>query len=246
MSYRLHKTLGYGFVDLHTDGKDSIDDERINTSSFLLDYYIFLDKYKDNHEAFDDYIAFIQKNNLSTDLDSISLLEEVKKDRISMDSCITYNADYGLKSVLCLTPFSELRRSDSWKRSGNTLDAYEAQLTKGEDWDKPVLEIVPGGIYPFLQIYIDKRTWKNIRITDSDRWNRVNNECKEIGNVPDYMEPKMTEAAQKAGFDSWQEARENIVEAPPNDIINLMKWSGLVTDEKYILDVKPMLYTYWS
>lgn len=246
MSYRLHKTLGYGFTDLKTDKQGHICDERINSSSFILDFDIYMDTYEDNTEAFDDYIAFIKNNNLKTDLDSVRFLEEAKTNKIPVDNVLTYNFEYGLDSVLCITPFSQLHRSDPWKRSGNTLDSYEAQLTKGQKWDEPVLELVPGGIYPFLGIYVDKRTWRSIRITEVDSWNRVNQECEEIGHVPDYMEPKMNEAAKKAGFETWQEARENLVEAPPNDIVNLIRWSGLLTDEKYLLDVKPMLYTYWS
>jgi hypothetical protein len=246
LSYRLQKALGYGFVDVKTDGHGRASDERINSSSFILDFEVFIDKYEDSAEAFEDYIDFIKNNNLKTDLDSISFLEEAKNNKVSVDSALTYNFEYGLDSVLCITPFSQLHRSDPWKRSGNTLDAYEAQLTKGDQWDKPVLEIIPGGIYPFLGIYVDKRTWRNIRITEVDSWNRLNKECEEMGYVSEYMEPKMDEAAKRAGFETWQEARENLVEAPPNDIVNLIRWSGLLTDEKYLLEIKPMLYTYWS
>jgi hypothetical protein len=52
--------------------------------------------------------------------------------------------------------------------------------------------------------------------------------------------------ANKMGFESADDANENIVPYVPGDVRDLAVWTSLFTDENAWKDLRPMVITYWA
>jgi len=248
MSYRIHKVLGYGFDDLKYDKKE-LTDSRLNFNSFLLNEEEFMNHFDFRaSKALEDYKKFLSQKDLKLGMDTPrSIGDLIDKGGVYVDNAVTFDSEFGSKKVICFTPLTLIKTTSSpWKRYGDHIDSYDSESKKNPY--KPRVQIIKGGIYPFISNYEDRETGKRLDSWSLNSWLRNYDKLK----GKDFSEATAVElydleiTASELGYKTVEEARDRIVASPQPDIVNLLRWSGTINDENALYNLKPMLYTYWS
>jgi hypothetical protein len=250
MGIRIHKVMGYGITDLQTH-KGYITDPRFNLQSVP-----FLNWDDDSEEPEDDledatgyfkYIEALRKNRregatmLDLGYDYYTLKRDLGK-KHSVLSSIVFNFEMGSPNTLCLVPVGQ---QDSWMRYDDPID-YEEEFIrsskkKSKNADlKPRVDLIPkDNLYPYSE-YDDIRTGE--RVKDEN-----------LRTVRSMIELNLIEGEQldsfinsQLGIASYEEFKQYIVPRTPQDLVDLVNYTKLLTDIKYIRDFKPMIYSYWS
>ena len=244
MGIRIRKQIGYALTDVSSIEEDP----RLNVDSVLLDGEKFYDTFNSSDDALRDYLRFIQVNDLCDVGESVSQYEAIlEKGRSpSLENCVVHFREHSeTRKIMLFIPYLYLRE---WSRYDDMLDYVEASLKP--DPTEVVVEELRGGIYPYSGSYVDKRTGKtpggrfgSYKIMDLIRYI---NDCKDKGIKPSTLELGHVETLKELNLSSFEEFQEFIVPEIPSGIINVIKWGKVFTDEKYIYDLKPILYTYWS
>jgi len=243
MSSRIQKQLGYGLLDLKTKDGWKIDDPRINNDSILLDEDKMYDKYDTVENALADYKEYLKVNPARGGMDSAKTIDKFPTQLF--DRLVTHRPEGGKKDVLIITPLSSLD-AYKWYRSDDMIDYTEASLLKHPT--KPIVKVFNNGFYPFIGNYIDKRTGESLKSFYIQSWIRALNSTGHP-KKKEFSEKEinfLSDAAFDAGFDNYKDAVEFIIPAPQDDVASISRWGELFTDDKYLYDLKPILYTYWS
>lgn len=247
MGIRLKKVLGYGLTDLVSDNcriadpRVRVDDDEFEDilNKKVSEYAEFIDaridELKTEQEGLEgDEKWAIRSREMDLSLVRMGLNDENKKERLY--NLITYSPEYGLDNVLVFTPAG----MSDWKRSGDSIDY--AELIGVENYQEDTVKICEGGLYPWESLWIDKR--------DS----RVINPYKAVSLRRDQDFDLGTNAkniawkdsiAKSCGFNSFPEAKANMIPGVPEAIKTFNDFTGILTPEG-LLDLRPVLYNYWS
>lgn len=237
MGIRVHKTLGYGLNDVKTDEDADwhITDERIN-----LDAAPF--KSGKEYPSIQEYREWLEAGrktgDIETDLELSFLREPEPGDPDpTLDYTVTHQGEFGLPNVLLLTPATYRR---TWSRLDDAIDYIEETYLR-KDVKEPCenrADVLRHGIYPFVG-YMDKRTGEKL----DDKifnWIRATNASEAL------EEWELNLVAKACGFNTSLEAWENVAPIVPRDITNLANYLELFTSPDVLLELRPILYTYWS
>ena len=230
MGIRIHKVLGYGLDDVKYDKeKWKIDDHRINTKAA----FIGGDDKEDDYSKYtsEGYIEWLKENATGKFHFDIALNLKSRQDQIH--DCIHYDPEYGESNVLVFRPLS----CPDWSRYDDSIDyaqsAYLSEQVCGNS-----VGLINEGLYPWIGEYMDKRTGETL-----DKkimwWIRSKND-----NADDIHH--LDALAECFGFKDHKEALENVRPTIPEPIIDLCRYLNIFNDEKYIRQLRPMIYTYWS
>lgn len=226
MGIRVHKILGWGLTDVKCEHAKQPEDPRINNESLTRVWD------QSNDEMLSAYLSFLdetQESDFGT-LDKWMLSNRSKEDRkLHMSDCIAFDSEYGLPNVLCLRPLA----CDDWSRFDDTID-YTIETYLSEDPLTNRVEILQHPPYPYNALYMDKRT--GVRVPNEIMWWIRH---RSAGKESD-------ELAKLGGFNSHAEADENIAPIVPQEIRDLSQFLGLFTSDDVWMQLRPMLYTYWS
>ena len=228
---RISKVLGYGLSDLSKDKHGNINDPRINLSSPLIDEDVFDDKFPKDSDSLVSYKKYLNNLTYETSLDKFILT-----DNDDYRAIPTRALEYSVGNVFLVTPLSFIK---TWLRKDDTIDYFDSFDASLKEYPTPSLKIFDQGIFPFTN-YIDSETGSAV--------------VEDGGNNSDsffaaYNANDMYNAdliAKRMGYSSAVELRARLIPSIPDDIINLVTWGEVFTDSKYILQLRPMLYTFWS
>lgn len=245
MSYRVHKQIGYGLVDLKLR-KGEIDDDRINPNGFLLSedddkwsidkYANYLDqKYKDKKFAdnIDSNLA------LSDYIFESSRIEEFLANSAnpSLSGCIVRtDSESGMAKVLCITPIPMF---DKWIHHDDDIDYYEELLKTSEMKDS--VKFLNRSLYPWSSEYWDTRTGKVLK--EGHLYPRL--KAKRGQKKADFETEKFA-IARYLGFESVEEADLYLKPAVPRCVQELCEYCELFNNPITIRQLQPILYTRWS
>jgi hypothetical protein len=258
MGQHIYKALGWGIddviVDINNRDNYKVTDPRFNPSSVVFSY--------ENRENFTDeaYLAHIDNIMGEATVESVIndteglfvskfMMEEMVKSNASwrnhmlLDGMIHQPLGNGKSVVLIIPP----GHSDTWFHSNSPVDHYEAvaDAIPGDSFSPTVkkLSVTP---YPYSGLMNAKTGEKMdgpvvrtfLKITDVYRAAREDdrNGLSELALA----------VANKMGFESADDANENIVPYVPGDVRDLAVWTGLFTDENAWKDLRPMVITYWA
>jgi len=234
---RVHKKLGYGLTDIQTkEGAGwQITDERVNLDAA---------PFKSGKEcpSIEEYREWLEAQRKEGDIEvdlELSFLREPEPGgpKHSLDYAVTHEGEYGLPNVLLITPPTYER---TWSRMDNAIDYIEETYLRKDVKDpcENRADVLRHGIYPFIG-YMDRRTGEKVD-------DRIFNWIRATNTSTPLPEGELDLVAEACGFESSKDAWENVAPIIPNDIKNLANFLDLFTSPDVLLQLRPILYTYWS
>lgn len=253
MGIRIKKIMGYGFDDVKVNKDNEIDDPRFN---IYKQYDDEVDRYYDRLDNFPKWLVE-NKNVWKESLNklyspeqaehhsfSIKLIVhdlERKKLKANMYGTVVHECEGGLSKVFVIRPFDQ----SEWYRNDDSMDYHEQKsvkpkvnnlFTKGNSC----------GLYPFVGMRLKP-----------GRENKLPKDYKSpFGSKDSYLEPSWYN--QLTG--RWDKKTPAIVKEP--ELLEHLKndwypdispvaalqayYMNIFSDVKYIFDLQPMIYTYWS
>lgn len=258
MGRHIYKALGWGIDDVIVDSNNrdnyKVTDPRFNPSSVVFSY--------ENRENFTDEAYFTHIDDIMGEatVESIIndteglfvgkfMMEEMVKSSPSwqkhmlLDGMIHQPLGNGKSVVLIIPP----GHSDSWFHDDSPIDFYESVANSGsENTYAPTVKKLSGTPYPYSGT-MNAKTGEKIdgpvvrayfKITDAYRA-ASENDRKGLSELA-------LAVANKLGFESADDANENIIPYVPGDVRDLAVWTGLFADENAWKDLRPMVITYWA
>lgn len=238
MGIRIKKMLGYGLTDLQCTDRGAIIDHRINMDSTFVAYSDFSKRTNPT-----DYLDWLLDGNSVAEHGTMDtwLAKRYEKEGSLPDGfyndwyshIVHGGGDYGQDNVLCIRPLS----ARDWYRNDDIIDYTEADFAK--DWAGDV-RVLDTGIYPYTPDFMDAVTGEHIKWDDLQLWTLAKNDESE------RPVERMDELAQLAGYKDHNEALSRVVPNIPDTVRDMCIFGKLFTDDRYINDLRPMIYTYWS
>lgn len=262
MGLGIYKALGWGISDVVVDANDNqkVTDTRFNPESVIFNYQ-HRDKFND-----ESYLAHIKDvmgeatvEAVMKDTDGLFvgkfMVEEMLKSKSSfgnehmvLDGMI-HQPVGNQKSVVLIIPPGY---SDTWLHADSPVDHYEAvaNAVAGNPFAPTVkeLSVTP---YPYSGV-MNAKTGKKIdgslvrACLDTAKTISVNDgnlSVIETVNSKGWSDLVLA-AALEVGFNSIEDAIENIVPYVPGDVRDLAKWTNLFADDNAWKDLRPMVFTY--
>lgn len=266
MALGMYKALGWGISDVIVDAKDNykVTDARFDPSSVVFNY--------ENRENFTDeaYLAHIQEIMGEPTVEAVIADEEgLFVSKFMVEEMLKSNSGLGRRHrvldgiihqplenqegvVLVIPP----GYSDTWFHDDSPIDYYEAvaNVVAGDPFAPTVkqLSMTP---YPYsgymnakigekidnslVRIFLDIA--KSFSLLNG---NLSGNEKVNNAGSSELILAAALKAALKLGFDSIEDAIENIVPYVPGDVRDFAKWTNLFADENAWKDLRPMIFTY--
>lgn len=255
MGLRIQKRLGYGLIDVETDKKGNITDNRFN--------FEFLQKNNEEpekiFEEFRDWIINpLSKNEIQTILGQIDNEEEERKKYLGDPFLVNYlkennnpfdinnpffhEREFGLKNVVIFQPIYQ----KNWHRWDDDIDYYEA----GGNTESNINTLDGNcGIYPWLgMVRKPNAPEPNFPIEHLDQYDRNIVLSKTIAPAIynqqvgkwDKNQPPVASGEMLDYLLKWYRPRI------PQSIILYSYFAKIFKDLLTIQELKPMIYTYWA
>lgn len=242
MGIRVNKLLGYGLTDV-----EPYEDPRINWNSPLVSgenpNEITVEKYQkfiQRREA-EDAAACPERRNFR--IESAFIRWGLNKgERFELTSTVTCDdgeSENGAK-VLVVRPLTER----NWHRFDDMIDWMEESYLRypgddGNGYDR--VDLFRGTIYPYHS-YMDRRTGERLGGMIHE-WVRMSHLVLPTPtDVPDVV---LDEMARDIGFESHENAWANVVPEVPEAVRDVVEFGQLFNDSRTVLELRPMLYTFW-
>jgi hypothetical protein len=237
---RIHKKLGWALTDVQNDDNGHITDPRISVSSHLLvppdevgsGYLGYLEAIRDGEAPESDAWFDVTM--------TIAMVEEAKKRDGRLPWPVTHTPETGRRDVLLIQPVG----FDRWSRYNDPIDhAEECAL---HDPITPRVIPMPYGIFPFEGIFMDSRDGRRIDSTARRLINLLLDRKDESEEVRPDRQKAADHLAKVLGFDDSDEAQRHMAPAVPSDIRHVISWLNLFNGPDVWLQLRPVLYVYWS
>jgi hypothetical protein len=159
---------------------------------------------------------------------------------------VIYRSEYGLPNVLLLKPLS----MRDWYRAVDAIDYIEETYLRPGNAEPQMnhVEVLEHGIYPFSAAYMDKRTGERLP-HEIMWWIRAQSSTREAaaaGEEPPLTSEHLDHLARALKFENAAEANENVRPVVPEEIRDLAEFGELFTSPDVVLQLRPLLYVYWS
>lgn len=232
MGIRLNKVIGYGLTDVAShDGR--IADPRINNDSPWV--------YGDEPEqAYDEWLRQRLTGDDTTDLDlqlELAMLAEANHGAADAHYACSWSRGSSYRDGIILVRPAGYTQ---WHRYGDPIDTEEEYALHGDAASRAIA--LAGGIYPFSGLWMDARTGEQLKEPHASIWRRV------AGN-PEGTEDRdraLDLMAKTLGFADRAEAARYMAPLVPPEICRLCEWARLFTSPEVCLQLRPLLYVYWS
>lgn len=258
MGIRINKSMGWGIVlpaneDFHERVSDALEQD-------YNDYVQFLkDKYKDT--SAEQALADLGQPLYNMDRmymfnDALKPKHRYKQTLDAYDAVTleTEHVNENNDMALVVTPFSV---AAEWHRFDDSIDYAEALLDMEDegrtDMVQNTIRYLPHNQYPYDGQYMHEATGE--RILDELRTvmrfaKTVLEVAAEKGQLDheDTVEfIKRTDAkVQEKGFTSYQDLKEHMVPLVPQEVRDICEWLEIFEDKRAVLELRPMLLTYWG
>lgn len=256
MGIRLHKKLGWGLNDVVAD------DPRIDVTAVHAAWDADVEVFHDHLAALDvedggdhdvDLDVRLPRQFLQWDLERYHTIRKLLKDgtcktgqlptvrKPEFYTAISFRDEGGLPNVFHIMP---LTHTKDWSRYADAIDYAEHDLKYGldsDDYMDSTAQLLPTAPWPYSGLYMDSRTGQGLPPQKTSLWMR-NKNSGFLTVYPDRAE----ELTQELLDMSVADALQYVVPQIPSEIYHMLQWSKIFSDESTWLDLRPMLYTYWS
>lgn len=247
MGTRLNKKLGWALTGLERDEYGRLTDPRVSIDAVSRRVEDFAPLYQEYLEAMRDAERRggddMQQSNAWFDLMmSIEMLKAAREQNDVFDWPVTFRSDAGRPDLLLIQPVGY----SGWSRYGDHIDQQEeAMLHPGVE---PRVVPMPYGIYPFEGLYMDSRNGHQVDSTAKRTIDRLLDQ-KDEDEDEDKKEVRLKAAnhlARTLGFGDAGQARQYLAPVVPPDIRYVISWLNLFNGPDVWLQLRPVLYVYWS
>ncbi len=242
MGIRIHKVLGYGLIDIKTTGKykETLADDRFNPNGY------FAASIYDREETFTDvgFDSYLEANKEHPDdiMNDLYILRHLREQETlqprgrplcaGISNRIIYDTEGGLPNVMVFQPpvFG-----NDWSRYDDIIDYYDPQ--QSEDGGCATgYTLIDRAIYPFESFWDTRETPPKMLTGNDWHW-----------YIDAKNSPRMVDSAlKKLGFKTEEEMRRCIAPVVPKEVIALLKYCKVFTNDETITELRPMIYWYWS
>lgn len=243
MGIRVTKVMGYGLTDVKTR-KYNIADGRINAKSPLLDW--------DADETLDDYMDWLKASHDPNDTSlrfniDVWYLKDREEEGFSWREktgattprdLVHHGIEYMEKNVLLVRPLF----CKDWERYDDPIDYVEETHKYPDDGVVNWYREIPGGIFPYNGIFMNAKTGESVK-NGIELWRYLTWPTFKTILTEDRLEAVSREMY---GFNSAEDARENLVPTVPECVKDLVEWGKLFKDPNAWKQLRPLIYTYWS
>jgi hypothetical protein len=248
VSTRINKAIGYGLTDLQF-ANTTLTDARINQDSPLVRMELV-----PTVEGLTKYVEWVAEHSCSienvdgdpvvgnSDFHAIRkrLTGKAESSRLGeLERCFIYNADYGLGNVIVLRPWT----CPDWHRRDDMIDAVSDTYVDGSPGAYVShVSTLRSGLYPFAG-YMHRETGECLP-HEVFPWMRA--DYAYTHGDSSMTVRKLNLLSEAVGFADYDDAKDKIVPAVPDEIRDLAAYWQLFTDEHVWKQLRPLLYTYWS
>lgn len=166
------------------------------------------------------FVDYIKRDDIRLPLKQMVIdnIEKYEHHKESYDY-VVHDDEFGIENIILFIPPGELK---TWHRYDNCIDYHEeTELHNQENH----VEIIPNGIYPFNGTYCHIETNEQFSAYQYGIFKKL----KEAGqDLPDSID------------------FEKLIIKKPEALVYFLEFLEIFTDKKYINDLQPMCYTYWS
>lgn len=256
----INKVMGYGLSGVsHNPATFQADDSRIDTN-VLTGLQSRHEKYSDNEFAnylFDRVGDFQDPSKMkqasADDLMAYFVAKTIQEDGYNgfrFADGVIYDPETADPETLLIVPYAS---HEKWIRRDDDMDYAEYDLMyrrfSGLDF-RPVVQVLPNPLYPY-DVFMNASTGE---VLDNRQHNAIGLYRKMKANLSkpvdhsiiDLLRAGMLSQAVKAGFRDEDDFLMNCVPAIPDEIKDFVKMTGLFTDDRIILQLRPMIMTYWA
>ena len=238
MGIRLFKKLGWGLTGLERHENGTLADPRVNTDALGP-------RSQGVGSGYLEYLKTLQDRQARESADwfdlmlNVSMVEEILKREKEVAWPVTWGGNGGIRDLILVQPVG----FHHWTRYGDALDQAEENALYPDEYHRIVP--MPYGVYPFEGLYMDSRDGRPLDTTAKRFMERLLEQRRKSGDGAEYGQ-LADKLAVLMGFDDPEEAEAHIAPAVPPDIRYVCDWLGLFTSPDVVLQLRPMLYTYWS
>lgn len=239
MGIRLYKKLGWGLTGLEYDRKTgALTDPRVNA-----------DALRHREEVGPQYLEYLKalRDAEAPESDgwfdlmmTVSMVEAAMAKDGHLPWPVTRESESGRKDLLLVQPVG----FSNWTRYGDAIDQNEENALYPDDWGR--LVELPYGIYPFEGLYMDSRDGRKLDSTAKRMIDRLLASKNDDEDKNELRQKAADHLARTLGFKGTDEARQCIAPIVPPDIRHVISWLNLFNGPDVWLQLRPMLYIYWS
>ncbi len=242
MGIRIHKILGYGLTNVKHTGTSScqIADPRFNPNGYMgVDY-----EEREERWTMEGYKIFLQNKyeemKDSNEFGSFNYLMEkecIKSEYLHRS--ITYDAEFGLSNVFCLTPASQINQ---WYRYDDMLDYVENVYLKPKIGNCNYVKRIKENLYPWDCLWCDSRIGEQLPFEKALAYRRL----KSLSTKENPYYHQKDKLAIQLGFEDHKQCDRFFKPMVPPVISMLCDYCKIFTNPAIIRQLQPLLYVYWS
>lgn len=238
MGIRIKKCLGYAIENIKFSKKSwQYTDDRINPLGWLGTDTDYEDR--ENIWTLDGYLTYckhhLDKFNYNCEKYYFNKTKNPNAKYWDPYNYIIEDPEYGIPGVILFQPAT----SSSWYRSDNIIDYYEHELHC--DRMENNIKFLNTPIFPYIG-YMNSKTGISLDVRFADEfWYTIKTKQTDK-KWQIYAEFN----AKKLGFNSIDEAKLHIIPKIPSDLIALIRYLCIFTDDNTIWQLRPAIYTFWS
>ncbi len=243
MGIRLNKKLGWALTGLERDEYGRLTDPRINPDAvgryvedFAPLYLEYLEAMRNAERRDGDDMQ--QSTEWFDLMMSIEMVKAAHKQDGVLNWPVTCRSDAGRRDLLLIQPVGY----QGWSRYDDHIDQQEeAALHPGVE---PRVVPMLRGIYPFEGLYMDSRTGRPLDSTVKRLIDKLTTVWTEEN--ADRFRSAAEHLARTIGFKDTDEALDHIAPVVPPDVRYVISWLNLFNGPDVWLQLRPVLYVYWS
>jgi len=237
MGIRIHKAIGYGLTDViaDLDNWDLRNDSRFNPNG-----YMFAGENDFTRNGFTEYLnsRIEELGNVDFDQFDLRLLKrQIEPMMKELYNSVIYDMEFGNPEVILFIPPTSVK---NWTMYDDIIDYYDpANHSEDGGITESVIKI-DRPLWPW-ESYINIKSMPPTRLTGMQyqAYNTIRNLGFERMKSPEVM-LKSVGVATKEELDAY------IVPIIPAELVELIKYLKIFTDDKYIYQLRPMIYGYWG
>lgn len=244
MGIRLWKKLGWGITGLEHDMQTgALTDPRINADALIQHPESvgphYLEYLKARLDAERRPGEDVEQGEEWFDLAmTIAMVEAATEDGDDLPFPVTRESEAGRRDLLLIQPVGY----SQWSRYADRIDHAEEGALHPDDPHRVVP--MPHGIYPFEGLYMDSRDGRRLDTTAKRLIDKL--ATKWDGDDGEKYRKAADHLARVSGFEDSDQALEHMAPVVPPDIRYVISWLNLFNGPDVWLQLRPMLYVYWS